>query len=465
MTDILIIDDEENLRLSIELALRRAGFEPRGTSSGEEGLRAAMRRLPDLVLLDISLPDANGLDVLRDLRANAIDAPTIVITGYGSVDNAVEAMRAGAVDYLQKPLAMNELVLTVQRCLEQHNLRNRVDAYRQSQSRDSSSRAVIGASEAMRQVLGFADRIAAVGSSEEGDLPAVLLLGETGTGKEAVARYIHARGESADEPFVQLNCTAIPETLFESELFGHEAGAFSGAVATKRGLLETATGGTLFLDEIGDMPLTTQAKLLVAIERGHFRRLGSTLERHAQLRVIAATNSDIEQKIRDGVFRPDLFYRLKVFCIHMPPLRERGEDRVMLAEYFAERFARKFRKATPRFDNSARKAIEQYDWPGNVRELANVVQRAVLLCESSIIDAPALGVGSNQRARSGQAAPNSSKPPTFEEAEKQLIVSTLEATAQNVSEAARLLGLTRGRLRHLLSKHQILPTGADETQR
>ncbi len=455
MANILVIDDEENLRISMQLALKRAGHTCRIESNGKDGMAAARSKLPDLIFVDVNLPDTDGLTLLEEFRKNGIDAPVIVITGFGTIASAVTAMQKGAVDYIQKPLAMDELVLLVSRCLENHSIRNQLDAYREAQQRASDRESVIGDCAAMRDLLSVADKVAALPMDEEGSLPTVLLLGDTGTGKEALARYIHRRGPAADRPFVHVNCTAVPENFFESELFGHEAGAFTHAKSAKKGLFEVAEEGTLFLDEIGDMPMSTQSKLLVAIESGRFRRLGGTTERSTRARVMAATNSNLEEKIGSGEFRADLFYRLKVFCLQMPALRDRGNDIFTLAEHFLNRFGQKFRKTALTFSDDARSAIRSYHWPGNVRELANVLQRAALLAEETTLFANDLNLGPGIASRDNneQIEPRDVNGiATLESVERKLIQDTLTHTDGNISESARLLGLSRGSLRHKLDK-------------
>ncbi len=465
MADILIIDDEENLSYSIQLALRRSGHTCRIAENGEEGLAECAKQLPDLALVDIHLPDINGLDLITRMSDRGFDVPVVVITAFGTVDSAVDAMKRGAFDYLQKPLVMEEVCLTVGRCLENRAIRNQLDAYRQAQQRESSHLMLIAECPEMRQVIELGNRIANSTQDTDQELPTVLLLGETGTGKEVVARYIHHRSRRTDLPFIHVNCTAIPETLFESELFGHEPGAFTNAKTAKKGLLEMANEGTLFLDEIGDMPLATQVKLLVSIERGRFRRHGSTTERVAHVQVLAATNTDLQAKTERGEFRADLFYRLKAFCIDLPPLRDRGDDIIRLAEHFTDRFCRKFRKPTLKLSPDVIRLMKENPWPGNVRELANVLRRAVLVTDGDTLSPKAIGL-----EMSSSALPTSGDQPagldfekldgeewTLSSFEKIVMQAALNKTDGNISEAARLLGLTRGGLRHRMEKSGLQP--------
>jgi two-component system response regulator AtoC len=460
MADILVIDDEENLGISMQLALRRAGHTCRLAANGAGGLAAVREKLPDLIFVDVNLPDADGLDLLGKFKAMGADVPVIVITGFGTIASAVTAMQQGAVDYIQKPLSMDEVVLAVERCLENHRMRNQLDAYREAQQRSSDRVQVIANCPAMRDLITVADKIAMLPADQAGELPTVLLLGDTGTGKEALARYMHHRSPNADRPFVQVNCTAVPESLFESELFGHEAGAFTHAQGAKKGLFEMAEEGTLFLDEIGDMPLSTQAKLLVAIESGSFRRLGGTTERVARLRVMAATNRDLEDKVSRGDFRADLFYRLKVFCLELPPLCRRGDDVLTLADHFLRQYAAKFRKPSLRLADDARAALAAYDWPGNVRELSNVLQRTILLAEGDVITAGALNLQPQVRASNADAAMRfdfDREDCTLARVEQRLIDAALARAGGNVSEAARLLGISRGSLRNRIDKRDVGP--------
>jgi len=462
MADILIVDDEENLCYSVQLALKHAGHQCRIAETMESALAECARRAPELALIDIQLPDGNGIDLTARLRELGMDVPVIVITAYGTVATAVAAMKQGALDFIQKPLSMEELCLAVDRCLENREIRNQLDAYRETQRRGSDELEIVGACPEIRSVLSLADKIASL--PHEPGLPGdpgaglvtTLLLGETGTGKEVVARYIHHHSLRPDRPFVQVNCTAIPENLFEAEVFGRERGAYTDAKVTKKGLLEVAHKGTLFLDEIGHMPFTTQAKLLVAIETGRFRRLGGTAERLADVCVMAATNTDLEAKVARGEFRADLFYRLKVFCIQLAPLRDRGDDVFLLADHFIERFRRKFNKPPVTLSPEARDLMKRYPWPGNVRELANVLQRAVLVNDAETLGPSILGIQGDGLARPAAAGglrfDFENEDCALTSVERQLLRAALEHTHGNISEAARVLGLTRGALRHRLEK-------------
>jgi len=455
MADILIVDDEENLSYSLQLGLRRAGHETRVADTVASALAECARKAPALALVDVQLPDGDGIQLIAQLRAQGFDLPVVVITAFGTVATAVAAMKQGAMDFIQKPVSIEEVCLVVERCLEDRRLRNRLDAYQEAQRRQSEEFPLIGECPPLREVLAFAGRIASIQNEPGAGLVATLLLGPTGTGKELDARHLHRSSQRTDRPCVQVNCSAIPENLFEAELFGFERGTFTDAKVTKKGLLEVAHESTLFLDEIGDLPLATQGKLLVAIETGRFRRLGSTTETVVDVRVIAATNADLERKVEAGQFRADLYYRLKMFCIELPPLRARGDDLFLLAEYFIERSSRKYRKPAPRLAEATRQLMRAYPWPGNVRELANVIQRAVLLNDADTLEPAMLGIGGSSVATSGPARFQfdlARGDCTLASVERQLLLAALEHTGGNISETARLLGLTRGGLRYRIEK-------------
>ena len=459
MADIIVIDDEENITYSLQLALSRAGHTCRVAHSAQEGLKLCRERLPDLAIVDIQLGDADGLDVVQRLHEKHADFATIVITAFGSVARAVEAMQRGAADFIQKPLSMEEVCLSVDRCLENRQVRDQLDAFRHAQRRVSDTIEFVGQCPEVLEILSLADKIASFPNDPSSGLVSTLLLGETGTGKEVLARYMHHRGPRADRPFVHVNCMAIPESLFESELMGHERGTFTDAKEAKKGLLEIAHEGIIFLDEVGDMPLALQAKLLVAIESGRFRRLGGTRERVVDAQVIAATNADLEAKVQSGEFRSDLYFRLKTFEIKLPPLRSRGDDLMLLADYFVERYGRKLHKTALTLPTETRDVLQAYPWPGNVREMAHTLQRAVLLSEGPCVTPQSLGLSAGVSVPSvgdGSQEPSfdfSQGKCTMAEVEQRLITAAVAHTGWNISEAARLLGLTRGGLRHRMDKH------------
>ncbi|MCB9852325.1 MAG: sigma-54-dependent Fis family transcriptional regulator [Phycisphaerales bacterium] len=462
MPDLLIIDDEETLLASLSLELRRAGHSVQTSTTAAEAIRRLESFEPHVALIDIRLPDANGVDLIAQIRQKGHDFPIVVMTAYGSVEGAVEAMRRGATDYLQKPVGIDEIELVIERSLRNRQLIDRLDVLERERRQLGAERAIIGESESIRKALHMADRIAAVPPDDQGHLPTVLLLGETGTGKDLLAHRIHDLGPRRDAPFVQINCSALPAQLVEAELFGHERGAFTDARTTRKGLFEAASEGTVFLDEIGDMPLELQAKLLIVLENRKFRRIGDTRERKVQARVIAATNVDLSHRVDDERFRRDLLFRLQTFCVELPPLRERGADVVHIAEHFIDRQARRLHRTPPKLTAAAGELMRRYAWPGNIRELDNVLQRAVLLSDKDEIG-PAdlyLGGSSNAVETAAPAAladirfPFRSQPFTLVDIERLAIQQALDACDGNVSEAARLLGISRGALRHRIAKEK-----------
>ncbi|MCG8405269.1 MAG: sigma-54 dependent transcriptional regulator [Phycisphaerales bacterium] len=457
MAEILIVDDEETLLATISLELGRAGH----VCSTADRAAAAIARLesqePELALVDIRLPDMDGLDMIRHIRDRGHDFPIIVMTAYGSVQSAVSAMKAGATDYLQKPVAMEELEVVISRVLHNRRLKERLDVFERERQRQGAERAIIGQSPAMRHVLDLAGKIASVPPDESGHLPTVLITGETGTGKDLIAHHLHDLSSAPNAPFVQINCTALPAQLVEAELFGYEKGAFTDAKTNKKGLFEVASEGTVFLDEIGDTPLSLQAKLLLVLEQRKFRHLGGTREREVRARTIAATNCDLTKFVAEGKFRKDLLFRFKSLSIELPPLRERGDDLFLLADFFIKRQAQRLHREPPILSDGTKRAMRRYPWPGNVRELDNVLQRAVLLQESGTIETADLNL--SQAALDPQEVsmddfrfPLGREDCTLASVERRLITQVIEYCNGNISEAARLLGLSRGALRHRMEK-------------
>lgn len=456
MANLLIVDDESSLLHSLQLELKRLGHDCHGFETGEQALRHIEETTPDMALIDIRLPDLDGLELIRLIKNEGHEFPIIVMTGFASISNAVAAMREGAVDYIEKPVDLDQLDLVLRRNLENLQLKGRLELLERTSTQGTQDLEIIGQDPEFIRLLEMAKRIAAPDVASSADLPTVLLLGETGTGKDLFAKYIHRHSAAADEPFVQLNCAALPRELIESELFGHEKGAFTDARAVKKGLLEIAGSGTVFLDEIGELPVDLQAKLLSALETKTFRRIGGTRSRQMAARIIAATNADLAAKIKDGTFRDDLFYRLNVFTLSLPPLRDRGEDIELLAKHFVSRFARKYRKRVPELSAGALQRLSQCHWPGNIRELSHVIENATLLNDDGLIRADQLGL-STEGVRSQPESGGSSFPfdiqseqCTLATIERQVIEHTLGITGGNVSEAAKLLGLSRGALRRRL---------------
>ncbi len=454
MADILIIDDDANLGLALSMTLGQQGHSCRVADTLEKGWAELHRKEPDLGLLDLQLPDGTGLDLLQRMRTSGYRTPVVIMTAFGTVTTAVTAMKSGAHDFIEKPLSVGEVCRLVERLLKSRELALGIEV--NQAVGDPLEPRVIAESPEMRSVLTLADKIAALPGRPGIGLPATLIVGETGTGKEVVARYIHQHSPAPDGPFVHVNCTAIPENLFEMELFGHERGVFTDAKARKNGLLETAEGGTLFLDEIGDLPLSLQPKLLTAIETGRFRRLGATSEQAVNTRVIAATSSDLEQKQTEGQFRSDLYHRLKLFHIRIPPLRERGEELFSLAGYLLAYFSGQLQRSVPAFSQEALAAMRAYSWPGNVRELAHVLLQALVLSEASELTPESLGL-------SGAAEIPAAEPVNLEfsftggalplaSVERKLLEAALRHAGGNITEAAKLVGLPRGTFRYRLEK-------------
>jgi DNA-binding NtrC family response regulator len=444
MSRILLIDDDAGVRDSMERTLRAAGYGVQSAASGEEGFELARGGGFDVILSDMRMPGISGLDILRQLRDMRVDSAFIIMTGFGTVDTAVEAMKLGAIDFVQKPFFRDELLMRVRSATERRQLARQVDLLQRQVDPPGSLAALIGSSPAMQRVKDLIPRAAAAGGT-------VLITGETGTGKELVARAIHTMSVRGSKPFVALNCAALNESLLENELFGHVRGAFTGAAGPRAGLLEHANGGTLFLDEIGTMPRSLQAKLLRALESGEVRRIGENETRRVDVRFLAATNLDIQSAIDNGDFRSDLFYRLNVHRIHLPPLRERGEDIGGLIQHFIQRFgAGAVTGCTP----AATQALMAYSYPGNIRQLQHVVQRAVAVARGELIDlddlpeellapkiAPAVSEGSVAAAR--------------ERAEREMIVATLAKNNGEVSAAAREMQVSRTTMWRLMKKHGI----------
>ncbi|CAN4269689.1 AtoC Response regulator containing CheY-like receiver, AAA-type ATPase, and DNA-binding domains [Methylophilaceae bacterium] len=446
---VLIVEDEVLFARAVMRKLQTAGYECEHVESLQDARAVAKQFSADLVLLDMRLPDGNGLEILAELIAK--NAAVIVMTAFGEISDAVHAIKQGAVDYLKKPIDLEELLLSVQKVEAAMVQSNSLDYSRQRNAHALEGVEMLGESLAMENIKGQIRRIAQF-VADDVVPPTVLISGETGTGKDVAARWLHASCPNKDKPFVHIDCASLPAELMESELFGHEKGAFTGAVSSRPGLIEAAEEGTLFLDEIGELPLSLQAKLLNVLERRMVRRLGSTKERPVPARFIAATNRDLHQMSLQGHFRQDLYYRLNVMSISMPPLRERAGDALLLARHFANQTAKRYGLAAPTFSADAIATLSDYAWPGNVRELKHQVSRAMLLCHNSLISGADLLVGgpSNSEALAqvaGQA--------TLYETEKAILLKVLTDSRNNVSEAARKLGITRMTMRYRMDKYQI----------
>jgi DNA-binding NtrC family response regulator len=432
-TSVLVVEDDEVLNQLLVMALRKAGYEMSSARFWSDARRQIEMQAPDVVLLDMNLPDAEGLEPLAEIAA---DRPTVMLTAYGSIDNAVKAMRLGAADYLVKPVNLDELEIVIRRAVDTGRLRA-ARAMDQAASSVRRTPDLLGESPAM---LRLHELIAAVARSEA----TVLVTGESGTGKELVAHAIHQAGPRSAERFVAVDCCTLQETLFESELFGHERGAFTGADRRKPGLIEAAAGGTLFLDEIGDIGPALQAKLLRVLESGRFRRVGATADLRADVRVVAATNRDLPRMAREGAFRADLYYRLSALTIEVPPLRERSQDIPLLVRHFASRNARHGEQ--PVFGEAALDQLSRYAWPGNVRELRNVVERATLLAKRGQRieprDLPAFP--STERDATGREDLDAllQGEPTLDEVERRYLELLLRRHGGNRRRTAEVLGIS-----------------------
>jgi DNA-binding NtrC family response regulator len=438
---VLVVEDEDKLRRVVQLQLQSAGFDVDQAGNAEEGLRAADRA--DLIITDLRLPGMDGLELLATVRRQNSHTPVIVITAFGSVETAVEAMKSGAADFLVKPFSLDHLMTVVQKALEVRALRDENKKLREELGVRYQLHNMIGRSSAMQEVFATVARVAPTRAT-------VLLAGESGVGKDMIARAIHFHSPRRERPFVKINCTALPENLMESELFGYEKGAFTGAVSSKPGKFEQADTGTVFLDEIGDVPAAVQVKLLRVLQERELERLGSNKTRHIDVRVIAATNVDLRVALENGTFREDLYYRLNVLPINIPPLRQRKED----IPYLAAHFLRKLAVDLGRECTLSADAIEKllsYDWPGNVRELENVLERSIVLCGGTELSADDIKLDTN-RSRHAPAAGFLPDGMSLDAYEQSIIREALQRANGNKSQAARLLGITRNALRYRLSQ-------------
>jgi two-component system response regulator AtoC len=449
---ILIIDDEPGLRQTVSLILAEEGYETHAAADGAEGLAKAIELKPDIILCDVRMPRLGGLEFLERYRATGGTGMVIVMTAYGSTELALQAMKGGAYDYLPKPFSPDQLILVLRKAQEREALRQEVFRLREEVSIQRRYREIIANSPAMRSALEIAAKVARHPSP-------VLVTGESGTGKELIARLIHDESDRADAAFVPVNCGAIPENLLESELFGYVRGAFTGAERDKPGLFEVASGGTLFLDEVGDMPTTLQVKLLRVLQEREIRRLGDTRSRDVDVRLVAATNRDLEEEIRNGGFRRDLFYRIAVVPIHLVPLRQRRDEVPVLARHFIDQYNRKLRLDIRGIDADAMRVLLDYPWPGNVRELENTIERAMVLAEGERIGTGDLpdNIRNPVPALDGTELPDDelSVKKHGEALEKRLIRRALARTGGNKTRAAELLELSSRALLYKIREYGI----------
>ncbi len=454
MASILVVDDEQSMREFLEILLQKEGHDVTTAGDVKAALERAAQAPLDLVLSDLRLGRESGMEILAEVKGSSPATEVVMLTAFATAENAIQAMKLGAYDYVLKPFKVEELKLVVQKALEHRALlaENRVLRHRVGDRKRGEE--ILGSAPAIEEVRQLVDKVASTKTT-------VLLTGESGTGKEVVARAIHARGDRRDQPFVAVNCGAIPEGLIESELFGHERGSFTGAVEQKAGIFELAGTGTLFLDEVGELPPQVQVKLLRALQERKIRRVGGQRDLPLQARVLAATNRDLEAEVKGGRFREDLFYRLNVIQIRLPPLRERRGDIAVFVDAFLDRFAQEVGRPRPRLSPEAERLLQAWDYPGNLRELANVVERAVTLCEGEVVGPAVL-----PPAMQGAAAPESAAGAVLPAAgldlqahldaiERRVLEQALERTGGIRTEAARLLGLTFRSLRYRLAKFGI----------
>ncbi len=458
MSKILLIEDDETMRDGMSQVLKRAGHNVTCVSNGFDGIKLFEKEKFEIVITDFKMEGINGIEVLEKLKSEDENVEVLIVTAYGTIDMAVEAMRKGAFDYITKPFSPKEFIIRVEKTIssiEAKKVRTKLDEenkyLRNELDVQYNFGEIVGASEKMKNVFSMIEKIAKSDS-------AVMIYGESGTGKEMVARAIHFHSHRKDNPFVKVNCGALAEGVLESELFGHEKGSFTGAIRRKLGRFELADKGTIFLDEIGDIPLGTQIKLLRVLQEKEFERVGGEETISVDVRVIAATNKNLMSMVEEGKFREDLFYRLQVIPIELPPLRERKEDIPMLIEHFLEKKSRQLNKKPPRINEMALKELTNYYWPGNVRELENLMERAVVLCEGEEIglkDLPVL-IGDPNRSSLSLSREDLSLDEALEDLERQLIGRALEKAKGVKTEAAKILGLKTSALYYKLEKYGMI---------
>jgi two-component system nitrogen regulation response regulator NtrX len=440
---VLVVDDEGGIRESLSGILEDEGYEVLTSSSGEDAIGVIKEQSPDLILLDIWLPGIDGIQTLEEIKTIKPELPVIMISGHGNIEIAVKSTRIGAYDFLEKPLSLERVLISVKRAIERKTLEIENKALKQDMVKKWR---LIGDSQKMKQLREQIDMAAQSNSR-------VLILGESGTGKELIAHLLHENSKRAEKPFIEVNCAAIPHELIESELFGHEKGSFTGAFERKKGKFELADEGTLFLDEVGDMSLPTQAKVLRVIETQEFQRVGGSRNIKVDVRIIAATNKDLREEEKDGAFREDLFYRLNVIPIVVPPLRERKEDIPALVEYFLEYFAFEYRQKPKKMTPEALKSLKSYDWPGNIRELRNVIERLVIMTPSNAIEPKNLILGDTE-------PPDYFAIKTLRDArdafERTFIIKRLEENNWNISKTAEVLQIERSNLHKKIKAYDII---------
>jgi len=450
MADILLIDDEKSVRSTLALMLQKVGYRVEEATSGGEGIEKFKTRFFDIVITDLKMEPMDGLAVLREVKAANPSSEVLVMTAYSTVESGVEAIKLGAYDYIQKPFDKDELVLLIGKALEHKNLKHEVEQLQNELKEKYRFENIIGNSKEMLDVLGMVSKIAKTEST-------VLISGDSGTGKELIAKAIHLNSRRKNRSFITINCGAIPENLQESELFGHIRGSFTGAIRDKRGLFQEADGGTLFLDEVGETALSTQVKLLRFLQDGEIRRVGDVDPVNVDVRLIAATNKELPILIGEGRFREDLFYRLNVIPIHLPPLRSRKDDIALLVNHFLKKYGEKEKKSVASVAPEAMKVFTGYHWPGNVRELENVIERAVILTNHNSIIPEDLPQTLRDSHKRGPELPDMLEEQTLEEVEKHYILKTLDKYQWNQKQAADTLGISTTTLWRKLKTYGIEP--------
>src|SRR5499433_1631998 len=476
---IMIVDDERLVRWSLRQKCEEWGYTVIEADSGEPGLKLAQRESPDLVLLDVRMPDLTGIEVLDQLKKNGDARAVIMITADPQLDDVKAALKLGAYDFVGKPLDFDELHVAIRNALEATSLRSEVQSLRGEVRRRAGYHNVVSVSPKMTELMNFVRKVAA------SEATTILIQGESGTGKDLIAKAIHYESARAEKPFVAINCSAIPETLMEAELFGHERGAFTDAKQMKKGLFEMADGGTLFLDEIGELSPLLQAKLLRVLEDQVIRRVGGVRDMQVDVRVIAASNRDLERAVREGTFRQDLYYRLAIIAIFIPPLRERTEDILPLVDFFIDWYNRKFKKSVRGISAETRRLLLAHNWPGNVRELKNSIERAMILEDEPILRPVYLPFAVGHAARGGLTAFEASSAPaadggkqlpngrvlprlyipeegtSLEEVERAMVELAMRQANNNQTQAARLLNISRDALRYKLKKFELVGAGEE----
>ncbi|AOT69139.1 sigma-54-dependent transcriptional regulator [Geosporobacter ferrireducens] len=447
MKKILIADDEKNMIWAMKKALKDERYRLITASDGEEAVKTVQAEEPDLILLDLRMPKMDGMEALREIRKINDKIPIIMLTAHGTMESAIEAMKLGALDYLSKPFDIDELKIIIEKALNIGNMQQQIEFLTEELQR-STGKSIIGTSDKIKAVLEIVNRVAVSNAT-------VLITGESGTGKELIANAIHHNSNRKDKPYIKVNCGALPEGLLESELFGHEKGAFTGAIARKPGRFERAEGGTIFLDEVGELTPAVQVKLLRVLQEKEFERVGGVETIKADVRVIAATNRDLKEMVAQGTFREDLFYRLNVIPIELPPLRERKVDIPPLIDYFAEKLCKEMGRSKIRFDQEAIDILVNYPWQGNIRELENVIERIVILNQGEQVVKEVLPkeiIFQNSEVKDFILPEEGIQ---LEQLEKSFIEQALERTDHNQTQAAKLLGITRHTLIYRMEKHGI----------